>query len=538
MHRFNSYHGQTVLESELDAMFDDCENAEHDLATDLQHAQADFSASPDATVYGGILGGLVITGTPGDDHVHVSAGVARDEQGRRINFPTAGTVKITNVGSSPVGDPTDALCAGASITSIGAGNYVVASLWIAYGELLTNPKTDLLGATVYYDIAESFSFEIQIVGAYANPPAAPPARAPLADGKVLLADIILLNSAGNIIVSALVPAVCVKDEDWDTLGGNYISLAGRRSDWLALDQGADFPQHNAKSVEVRTGSARAALYDIVKKLQVQAANPAGASLVGARAQTGTAGYGGGRRADLPVGSIDTQLLYLLNEINKKIGRVGAMPQPFYEDFCYVAKGAGHIWTPETESPYWSSQTVGGPGTLALSVSGSCVDITSGGGAGDAIAILLGYKTGTARYFYRAGQTGIQIAVDFLLGDLTDTVMSFGLTDGTATAHCTVDTAAGTTVATVVNSAGGGADTSASVWVPVLGRTTLVLETTPTNVASIRLGQDGVSENAECTVGDFGISEFFFILRVGSKTGLHAGAASIDAICIGETSARP
>jgi len=538
MHRYNAFHGQTVLESELDAMFDDCEDAELNLALDTGHAQVDDAAAPDPTVYGGILQGLVVTGVAGEDHVHVSAGVARDNLGQRVYLSSGATVKITNVGLSPEGDATDALPAGASITSIGVGNYVIATLWIVYAEHLSNPRVDLLGSTAQYDVAESFCFEIQIGGAYAHPPGGAPTRASVADLKVLLADIVLTDNAGNIVIGAVAPPVCTKDEDFDDLGGNYITLTGRRSDWLSCDQGALFPQHAAQSVELRVPSARVGLYTLMARLQAQGAAPAGASYVGARAQAGTAGYGGSAKSDLAAGSADTQLLYLLDEINKKLSKGGCIPAPFYDDFLYAPKAAGTlVWDPDADTNQWGSCTSPG-GTLLLSATDHYIQLASPAVAGQVAGMWLGVSSDSPnRLMFNPAVNRYEVGIRLRPVDLTDTLIRFGFYNGTCYIEGVVDGPGGTTTARVTDAAGANDTSSASVWTPIVGWTTLVLRTTGTAGASIALGPDGVPAAASCAPGIFASTGLIFYIWAESATGIHAAEAYIDAVSIGELAFR-
>lgn len=280
MHRFNAYHGQTVLESQLDAMFDDCENAERNLAIDGHVRQVPSTDTPDPSNYGGILAGLVVTASPGDDHVHVALGTARDYLGKRIDLATAATVLMLNTGATTVGDSTDATGdAGAIVGSCSAGKYIIASLFIVYDEVLSDPKVDALGATIQYDIAESFKFDIQIGASFTHanviavPPTETPARAALASNKVLLADILLTNSAGAMQVVA----ICTCDADWDYLTGNYATLAGRRASWFSASPALEFSHTDLENLVggtdtdiARGNSAREALYALAKKVRSQA----------------------------------------------------------------------------------------------------------------------------------------------------------------------------------------------------------------------------------------------------------------------------
>lgn len=263
MDRSNFFHGQTVLESELDQVFDDAENAERNLALEAGICQALTTDSPSSDVYGGIVKGLVVSGAPGDTEVAVAIGQALDNQGRRINFGTAGTVAVSNAGTTPEGDYTSALGNGAAISgSCPAGQRVVASLFIVYDEHLSDARTDATGSTIQYRIAESFHFDIQIGVAFAHPPAGTPGRAALANNKVLLTDLLLTNNGGTMELVAILNT----DAQWDALTGNYANCAGRRSDCIAFDQGT-FEKLNKLDTSIRSANPRDGLYDLLDLLQ-------------------------------------------------------------------------------------------------------------------------------------------------------------------------------------------------------------------------------------------------------------------------------
>ena len=475
MHRFDSYHGQTVLEQELDDMFDDCENAELNLALDTGHAQVDDGASPGPSVYGGILSGLTVTAVAGNDYVTIAGGKARDNLGQRIyTGATASTVKVSNVGitdvatvgsSSPYTPSplTDAVCDGAAISGITVGKYTVASLWLVYAEQLSDVRVDLLGANVSYNVAESFKFEIAIgdaagyVHATVVAGGATPNRSALIDGKVLLADVILYNNGGNIEIATVTPTVCVKDEDWDDLTGNYANLAGRRSDWIALDQGADFPQNAAQGTETRAGSAREAIYDVVKKLQAQAA-PDGASMVGVQASTTT--YKDIQPYISPTaiaaGSVESALLTLANAINRKATRGADLVRPLTDDFMRCSRAAFDAWDPDAENPQiwgkWNS--AGGVLGLLGSVGGGAVRLTTNAVPAAHIGIQSGYTSvGGASpdywWFAKSGYPYPSAGIRLRLPDITGHIATFGFWSAAgATAHLDIDCTGASPVTTL------------------------------------------------------------------------------------------
>ena len=328
--RQSFYTGENVSESELNGAFDDAENAEFTLAANADLKPALTTSTPDPTVYGGITSGLTVhPGAPGDTFVTVDAGDGRDSRGYHNVLPTGGaTVALSNLGSSTEGDVTLALGDGAALNlgSVPAGQYAILSLWLVYDEHLTDPRVDATGATVYFSIAESFHFYITMGMPYISPPGAPPSRAVLEDQKLLLADLVIRNDAGTIKLVK----VCNATKDWIDLGGNYVTLIGRRYDCLSIDQSADHPQYTALSMDKRFTSIRQAVAELNRELQKQtsaAGDPAGAEIIGAKVQAGTLAYIASAAASLTAGSLSSQLTTLLSAINTKAARGGDIIQP-------------------------------------------------------------------------------------------------------------------------------------------------------------------------------------------------------------------
>jgi hypothetical protein len=273
MDRRNTYHGQIVSDGDVDEWFDDVEGMEENMALDVGLAQALLSATPDAAVFGGIVTGLGVTGVAGQEYVTVALGAARDNAGQRVKMTASATVKISHTGTTPIGDSTLVVGdAGAITGTCGAGQYIVASLFIAQAQLLGDAVTDALGATVYYDVLESFRFQLEIGSAgyaHATPLLATPTRAALANGRVLLADIVLTNSGGTMQVVAVMNTT----PDWITTftpPGNYANITGRRADLLVVQSTDEFASADAAADVVRAGTVREALYSIAKRVRSEA----------------------------------------------------------------------------------------------------------------------------------------------------------------------------------------------------------------------------------------------------------------------------
>jgi hypothetical protein len=330
--RKNFFAGQIVTQGDMDGAFDDSENAEFNTHIEAGLAAHGPADSPDCTVYGGIIDGLVVTGVAGENHVHITVGAARDQRGYRAKLPTGGaTVLVSHAGNAAEGDATDAVGTGAAIalSCPVIGERIVADLYLVYDENLSDPRTDASGATVYFEVAESFHFYIAIGTPFANPPVGAITVAALESNKVLLAQILLTNNGGNMEVVA--NGVCIEDQNWDALGGAfYPVLTGRRGDWLSLDQDAH-PTLNTLNMSYRFSNPRDALRRYLGQLMCQtsgAGAPAGAELVGAKAvAAGAKPYAPYFPLGLTAGTVDTQLAELRNELNNKVSNGGDNIQP-------------------------------------------------------------------------------------------------------------------------------------------------------------------------------------------------------------------
>lgn len=314
MHRRNFYHMQRVLEGELDKTMELPDEREKEEALEYGMSQAAAVDTPDASVCGGILSGLVVTRLD-DTTVSVTAGACRDQQGRRIELPSAATVKVTYEGAAEEGDLTYAQ--GPSLIEVPGGSEAWLGIFLAYDEHLSDPREDGLGNAVYFQIDESFHFHC-VLGTPGTPPCLN--QVPLTDNRVLLTEVLLADDQ-TIKVLAGPDSICCTSEEFDDLGGAsaYAALVGHRSDHLACDSAADFPQYQAQDLELRAKSSREAVYKLTKQLQKQSAAPAGASLVGARAQTGAGvTYEATTAQAVTAGSVDSQIKTILDHLTKML----------------------------------------------------------------------------------------------------------------------------------------------------------------------------------------------------------------------------
>lgn len=318
----NHYSGQRVLEADLDTFYTALNEVEENTQIDNGLASAEGLATPSPARYGGIKSGLVVTKT-GASTLQVTAGVCTDSSGRRVELPTNATVLTTVAGSTDEGDVTGAIGNGA-VVAIVPGSEAWMALFLVFDDHLTDPRIDALGVTVYYNVAESFHFEL-VMGATQVIPATN--QASLDDEKVLLAEV-LLRGAG-LIQTLVIDAVCETNEKFDLLGGAgaYAAMVGRRADWIACEDPGDYPLYDAGNINLRARTAREALSILIAQMQVTAGAVPGSGIIGAPAAAGALDYYPEVAEDLAAGSVTSQLLALLTALNKKLGRGGGMLRP-------------------------------------------------------------------------------------------------------------------------------------------------------------------------------------------------------------------
>lgn len=151
---------QLVTEAELDAAFDGLENADRNLAIDLNLV--------------GIAYGLEVTqqAVPNLTVQVAGPGAAYDQLGERMVITATQNVDLSvdeNSVSTTVSTP---------------GNSRILSVFLKFRRLLTDLRTDGNSLPVYFDRAESFEFKVAM-GAEAASPVAPALRS----DQILLADV-------------------------------------------------------------------------------------------------------------------------------------------------------------------------------------------------------------------------------------------------------------------------------------------------------------------------------------------------------------
>lgn len=168
--RRDYYFRQKVTEAELDAGFDELE-------------QADRAITSDLGLIGVAVGMVVAQQVSPDLTVQVSGpGVIYDQTGQRITIPSTQNVNC-------------AVDEGALNTAVVTpGNSKILSIFAEFERALSDPRVDGNSATVYFVRAESFQFNV-VAGVEAGSPTAPALRG----DQILIADITLVHSQSTIV---------------------------------------------------------------------------------------------------------------------------------------------------------------------------------------------------------------------------------------------------------------------------------------------------------------------------------------------------
>jgi hypothetical protein len=177
--RRDYYFRQKVTEAELDAGFNELEQADWNITVDNEFI--------------GVVNGMVVTeksGTP-DLSVDVSGGTTYSKQGERVYFASTQNVDVSQ---DDGGTPT-------TVTT--PGNTRVVSVFVIFDRALSDPRIDGNGLTVYFVRDESFDFSVvqgaeAVIGSEVAPP--------IAANKILLADIRLEFGTTQVLNSATVGA--------------------------------------------------------------------------------------------------------------------------------------------------------------------------------------------------------------------------------------------------------------------------------------------------------------------------------------------
>ncbi len=187
---FDFGYRQRVTEDELNNAFIELEQADRSIVGDLG--------------FFGVYKGLVVTqhaGTPALT-VDVTAGGTYDKGGQRIAVGTNQTVNMA-VDSSSV-----------STAVATPGNAKVVSLFLVFQRVLSDPRIDGNGDTVYFQRAESYEFRVtQGVEATLGSEVA----TALTDDAILLADVKLVYGTTQILNAAINPYMVNRRQDFDLI---------------------------------------------------------------------------------------------------------------------------------------------------------------------------------------------------------------------------------------------------------------------------------------------------------------------------------
>jgi hypothetical protein len=325
------YVGQVVNANEMDDIYNDVEAAEQNLAVDLAAAQG-----TDPTKEGGIMRGLVVSRATATV-VQVTAGVARDGNGRFVELPVNASVSVVNEGDTLEGVAAGAVGDGSIVaTTIPGGSEAWLSLYLVPDTNLSDPRMDGLGNPIDYRQTESFHFRLEL-----GTPAVPKAssRASITADKILLTDL-LIDDAGNIRtgLGTGVDGVGNSSHDFNEMGyglEDTPALYGRRADWIAIDpNGTDFDlwknaldtanANNKAYANVRSGDPRDALRQFLLLISEagSASKFGGSEMINGRPVTGKtlSAPGSAVAAQMPSGSIHAQLEALYNKVNTLLSR--------------------------------------------------------------------------------------------------------------------------------------------------------------------------------------------------------------------------
>jgi len=296
--RKNFFFRQRVTEAELDAAFDDLEDADHNLAGDLG--------------FTGVLANAVVSPhAPVPDLTVDVSGPASilDQLGRRIFFSALANVNVAQDGN-------------AVATAVSAaGKEKVVSVFVAFDRALSDPRIDGNSLTVFFHRDESFQFVVVQGGEAVAGEAVPPQ---LRSDAILLADVTRRFGQVQILREDISTA---RRQDALVVTGVPRSIRRGRTieaiaDLLALHNAhvtgaAD--RHAAASVDFAGGGAwadgtsnpAATVEAQLDKLVADLAALGGGSKVGAAAAAGAPNA-------LAAGSVKSQLDALLVSVNAHV----------------------------------------------------------------------------------------------------------------------------------------------------------------------------------------------------------------------------
>lgn len=271
--RLNYYFRQKVTEAELDEGFALAEQADRDLVVDMGLV--------------GVVSGASVTedGTP-NLTVDVAAGTVYDKAGKRITWPTTQNVNCA----------VDELSTSTTVST--PGNTKILSLFVKFKRILTDPRTDGNGDTVYFSEEEGFEFIVRqgTEGVSPTPPALDSTMILIADitrtegvSTISDADIDMEDRREDLLVLSGTPrslrVMSLEQGFTDLLGYYNDHVVGSADKHTALEVTAAIAATWANADTISGTNVDAVLEEIVGELSAAA----GAARIGAANWAGTAG---------------------------------------------------------------------------------------------------------------------------------------------------------------------------------------------------------------------------------------------------------
>jgi hypothetical protein len=231
MDRKDFYFRQKVTEAELDAAFDETEEAIDRVFTDLGIV--------------GVVAGLDVTQQVSPNMtVQVSGpGVAIDQNGSRIAIASTQNVDLS-VDESAV-----------ATTVITPGNSKILSIFAEFDRALSDPRVDGNAVTIYYERAESFRLNVA-QGSEAVTPVAPALRA----DEILLADVTITYGTTQITNGMISTArrevvFSISDNPRSISAESLADALGQLLGFYNDHASATADRHNATAIDYSGGGA-------------------------------------------------------------------------------------------------------------------------------------------------------------------------------------------------------------------------------------------------------------------------------------------
>lgn len=176
MDRKDFYFRELVTEDDMNAAWNNAENADRDTLIDATMVQkvdgtnAPLS-TPAGTDFNALLGGIVsgLNVTISGTNATVTTGTAYDSAGQRIHTPGSLTVSLATTGTTSIGAGGTPGGVGSISTTPASGQFIWILLQIFFNRLLSDPREDGNDAIVYFNEAESFQFSVKCSVSSATP---------------------------------------------------------------------------------------------------------------------------------------------------------------------------------------------------------------------------------------------------------------------------------------------------------------------------------------------------------------------------------